>query len=81
LSEIDYHADNMLAVVATKFPGLVIQFFEARVARGRDRSGLRFDPIPFRLRLKPLSREPVLLLEAARRWHADAPDYHDEVAV
>jgi hypothetical protein len=48
LSEIDYHADNMLAVVATKFPGLVIQFFEARVARGRDRSGLRFDPIPFR---------------------------------
>jgi ppGpp synthetase/RelA/SpoT-type nucleotidyltranferase len=79
LSEIDYHADNMLAVVATKFPGLVIQFFEARVARGRDRSGLRFDPIPFRLnRLqKPLSREPVLLLEAARRWHADAPDYHE----
>lgn len=79
LAEIDYHADHMLAAVATKFPKLVIKFFEARVASQGDRGALRFDPIPFRLYhlQEPLSREPVLLLDAARRWHADAPDYHE----
>ncbi len=77
--EINYRADQVLAVVADRFPALVFAFFETRMYRERDGSDHRFDPIPFELhQLKgPLSREPTMLLEAARRWYAREPLYHE----
>lgn len=77
--EIDYRADQVLAVVADRFPALAFAFFETRMYRERDGSDHRFDPIPFQLHQLqgPLSREPAMLLDAARRWYAREPLYHE----
>jgi ppGpp synthetase/RelA/SpoT-type nucleotidyltranferase len=77
--EIDFEADMLLALVAERFPGLVLDFFEARTQRERTGSGHRFDPIPFSLHnlQGPLSAHPGLLITAARRWYEQAPELHE----
>ena len=77
--EVDYRADQVLAIIADRFPAIVFEFFEARIYRERDGSDRHFDPIPFRLHhlQGPLSREPAMLLDAARRWHSHEPLHHE----
>lgn len=79
VAEIDYRADQVLTVVADRFPALVFAFFETRMYREREKNGDRFDPIPFQLHQlqRPLSREPAMLLDATRRWYAREPLYHE----
>lgn len=76
--EIDYDADRILALVADQRPALVLDFFEGRIKRDRDRDGGRFDPIPFRVHELPrtLSRHPALLLAAVQRWYKLDPRLH-----
>ncbi|NIA70988.1 hypothetical protein HBA54_20520 [Pelagibius litoralis] len=70
VSEVGYQEDTLLAVVAERFPGLALDFFEARIQRELDGSGLHFDPIPFSLHTLrgPLSAHPQLVIATARRW-------------
>uniref|UniRef100_UPI0035C9441D hypothetical protein n=1 Tax=uncultured Sphingomonas sp. TaxID=158754 RepID=UPI0035C9441D len=77
--EIEYPADALLTAVAERFPRLVLEFFEQRCKRERGKRGDPFDAIPFQLhQLKgPFAREPALLLDAARRWHAHSPGHHE----
>ena len=80
LPEINYQADQVLAAVATRFPGRVLMFFENRIEerrRGVGR-GSRFEPIPFSIHdlREPLSRDPAGLVDRARLWHRANPSYH-----
>ena len=76
--EIEYDADRILAIVADRRPSLIFDFFEGRVRRDRDKDGLRFNAVPFRIHelQKPLARHPDLLLAAARRWYDLDPRLH-----
>ena len=79
VSEISYEEDMLLAVVAWRFPGLVLGFFEARIQREHDGSGLHFDPIPFLVYTlrEPLSTHPQLVIDAAQRWFERECRYHE----
>ena len=76
---VSHGAKQVLAIIADRFPAIVFEFFEARIYRERDGSDRHFDPIPFRLHhlQGPLSREPAMLLDAARRWHSHEPLHHE----
>lgn len=75
LPEVHYEAEMLLALVAGRFPGLALDFFEARTHS----SGLHFDPIPFSLYTlrEPLSVHPQLIIAAARRWFEREPEFHE----
>jgi ppGpp synthetase/RelA/SpoT-type nucleotidyltranferase len=76
--EIDYDAERILSLVAGQRPELVLDFFEGRIRRERDRDAARFNPIPFRLHdlQVPLAHDPALLLSAVRRWYDLDPRLH-----
>lgn len=76
--EIDYDGNHILSLIASRRPKLVLNFFEARIKRGRDKSGWRFDPVPFRIHdlQQPLALQPQLLLDTVRRWYDLAPNLH-----
>ena len=76
--DVDYETDMLLALIAERYPGLILDFFEARIQRERDDNGLRFDPIPFSLHTlrEPLSAHPQLVIATARRWFEHGPARH-----
>lgn len=77
--EVGYEEDRILAIVAAKYSGLVFDFFETRIRRGRGEAGHRFSPIPFGLHelRDALAPHPELLIAAARRWHERDPVLHE----
>ena len=77
LDEIEYHAEQLLTGIASRFPELVITFFDNRLRRkieDRDASA-NFSPVPFSFYAlhEPLGQHPEALLSTARRWHDAEP--------
>lgn len=69
LKEVDYHAEEILCVIAKWSPDLVIQFFCTRLSREKDEEGEgRYDAVPFSFHKlsEPLSQHPVQAIEAVR---------------
>lgn len=76
--QVNHDSESVLAKVASRFPQLVLDFFEARIGRGRDENGERLDPIPYHLNelRGPLSSHPRMLLRTARRMYDFKPSLH-----
>ncbi len=75
---IDFEADAILAVVAVRFPSLVLDFFDTRIQR-TPAEGMRYlDQVPDDLHAlrEPLSAHPDLLIASARRWYRTEPAFH-----
>lgn len=67
LREVDYHAEEILCVIAKRSPKLVIQFFCNRLSKEKDEEGKgRYDAIPFKFYKlsEPLSQHPVQAIDA-----------------
>ncbi len=77
--KIDYDADRVLAIVAERFPEVVLDLFETRITRDRDTSALRIEPVPFDIHdlRVPLARQPRLLIATVLRWYSREPLYHE----
>jgi len=77
--DLSYEEDRLLALVAIRFPTIVFGFFESRILRDRDESGLRYSAIPHGLHelQSTLAPHPELLIAAARRWHEFEPGLHE----
>lgn len=78
IPEIDYEADEQLALVAERFPALIIDFFDTRCRLDGEQRGRNYEAIPFSMHRvhEVLAAHPALMVEAARRWYADEPDFH-----
>lgn len=78
IPDIDYDADRVLAVVAGRFPGLILEFFEMRVTRDRKGDSHRFEPVPFDIHdlRDVLSKDPRRLLAATREWYRHDTHFH-----
>jgi ppGpp synthetase/RelA/SpoT-type nucleotidyltranferase len=75
---VEYDTEQILKLVAERFPAAVLDFFETRVCRDRGDKAGRFDAIPYRsneLQI-PLAQHPVLLVAATRRWYDREPHLH-----
>ncbi len=70
-NDVTHDAERILAKIAGHFPRKVLEFFEARIRRGREDAGERVDPVPFHLNELPsaLARHPALVLQSARRMY------------
>lgn len=67
LQEIDYHAEEILCVIANKSPKLVIEFFCNRLSKKNDEEDIgRYNAIPFSFHKlsEPLSKYPVQAVDA-----------------
>ena len=67
LEKIDYHAEEILCVIAKQSPELVIQFFCNRLSKEKDEEDNgRYDAIPFNFHKlsEPLSQYPAKAIEA-----------------
>ncbi len=67
LREVDYHAEEILCVIAKRSPELVIQFFCNRISKEKDEADEgRYDAIPFSFHKLsgPLSQNPVQAIDA-----------------
>lgn len=67
LQDVDYHAEEILCVIAKRSPKLAIQFFCNRLSREKDEENTgRYDAIPFKFHKlsEPLSQHPVQAIEA-----------------
>jgi ppGpp synthetase/RelA/SpoT-type nucleotidyltranferase len=75
---VEYDAEQILRLVAERFPSAVLDFFETRIWRERGDDSGRFDAMPFSLHelQVPLARHPALLLAATRRWYDREPSLH-----
>lgn len=79
LDRIDYRADSILTAIGERHPGLVIDFFGRRMQRDRADRGRFFEAVPYSLHNLPgvLANHADLLLDAARRWYAQEPLFHE----
>ena len=67
LQEVDYHAEEILCVIAKQSPELVIQFFCNRISKEKDKEDKgKYDAIPFSFHKlsEPLSQHPVQAIDA-----------------
>lgn len=67
LEKIDYHAEEILCVIAKQSPELVIQFFCKRLSKENDEEDNgKYDAIPFRFHKlsEPLSQHPAKAIDA-----------------
>jgi hypothetical protein len=67
LQKVDYHAEEILCVIAKRSPVLVIQFFCNRLSKEKDEGDKgRYDAIPFGFHTlsEPLSQHPVQAVNA-----------------
>ena len=67
LQEVDYHAEEILCVIAKQSPELVIQFFCNRLSKEKDEKDKgKYDAIPFGFRKlsEPLSQYPAQAIDA-----------------
>lgn len=67
LQEVDYHAEEILCVIAEQSPELVIQFFCNRLSKENDEEDKgRYDAIPFSFDKlsEPLSQHPMQAIDA-----------------
>jgi len=67
LQRVDYHAEEILRVIAKESPELVIQFFCNRLSKEKnEKDGGRYDAIPFRFHKlsEPLSQHLVQAIDA-----------------
>lgn len=67
LQEVDYHAEEILYVIAKQSPELVIQFFCKRLSKEKDEEDKgKYDAIPFSFHKlsEPLSQHPAQAIEA-----------------
>jgi hypothetical protein len=67
LQEVDYHAEEILCVIAKHSPELVIQFFCNRLSKENDEEDKgRYNAIPFSFHKlsEPLSQHPVQAIDA-----------------
>lgn len=67
LQEIDYHAEEILYVIAKQLPELVIQFFLKRLSKEKDEEDEgRYNAIPFGFHKlsEPLSQHPIQAVDA-----------------
>lgn len=72
LKKIDYHAEEVLSVLAEQSPTLVIEFFCKRLEREKDEVGEdRYEAIPFTFHKlsKPLSDYPAEAVDAVRAMY------------
>lgn len=72
LRKIDYHAEEVLSVLAKQSPALVIEFFCKRLAREKDEAGEdRYEAIPYTFHKlsKPLSEYPAEAMDAVRAMY------------
>ena len=72
LKKIDYHAEEVLSVLAKQSPALVIEFFCKRLAREKDEAGEdRYEAIPYTFHKlsKPLSEYPAEAVDAVRAMY------------
>ena len=72
--DIDYHAENLLASFAEKYPKRLIHFFKDRVSKQvHKQEGERYDAIPFSLCIinKPLQKHANIVVQAIVRWFAE----------
>ncbi len=66
LQKVDYHAEEILCVIAKQSPELVIQFFCNRLSKEKDEEDKgRYDAIPFSFHKlsEPLSQHPVQVID------------------
>jgi hypothetical protein len=69
LRKIDYHAEEILCLIAKKSPELVIQFFCDRLSKEKDKDDNgRYEAIPFNFHnlSEPLSQHPAQVVDAVR---------------
>lgn len=67
LQEVDYHAEEILCVIAKQSPELVIQFFCNRILKEKDEEDKnKYDAIPFSFDKlsEPLSQHPMQAIDA-----------------
>lgn len=76
--EIAFEEDMLLANVAIRHPGLVLEFFGARVTRDRDEDVLRYSAIPHGLHdlQEVLAQHPAEIVSAIRQWYEVEPSLH-----
>ena len=80
VDEIDYYGDQLLTMVARRYPEVVIDFFDARIrAADSDRErGSSFTPVPYTFHHlhEPLGQHPDAILAAARGWYELDHDFY-----
>lgn len=74
VKNITYEVEELLAAVATRHLGKVIDFFLRRIERSKTQRDLSAIPFSFHILSKPMAQEPVVLVERIKEWkqHADS---------
>jgi hypothetical protein len=77
LSKVDYHAEEVLSIIARRDPQKVLDYLCARLDVERTEGSDRFEPVPFELHKlnEPLSRAPQLAVQTLRQHYRG--DYSD----
>ena len=75
---INYSGDLVLTAIARRFPGLVLDYFGARVVRDAKSDPMRYEAIPYDIHeLGPvLAGNPGELLASTREWYGKDPRFH-----
>lgn len=65
LQEVDYHAEEILCVIAKQSPKLVVEFFCKRLSKEKDDDDERYNAIPYSFHKlsEPLSKHPEQLVD------------------
>lgn len=75
LEQIDFHVEEILALIAEKYPKIILDFFRSRLSVGNKNVGhaYHYDAIPFNFhRLDAsLSKYPELVIDTVCSWYDD----------
>jgi len=76
---IDYSGDLILAVIARRFPALVLDYFGSRIVRDARSNPMRYEVIPYDIHElgAVLAENPRQLLAATREWYLKDPRFHE----
>ncbi|MBB3357044.1 MULTISPECIES: RelA/SpoT domain-containing protein [unclassified Novosphingobium] len=76
---IDYSGDLVLAVIARRFPGLVLDYFGARIVRDARSDPMRYEVVPSDIHElgTVLAENPRQLVAATREWYRKDPRVHE----
>jgi hypothetical protein len=75
---LEYSAENVVAAIAERWPARVVAFLGTRQVFSRtDNAPRHYDPVPYAVHelKESLSAAPDFLLEGARAWYDDAPQF------
>jgi hypothetical protein len=77
--QIVYSGDLVLAVIARRFPAIVLDYFGARIVRDARSDPIRYEVIPSDLHdlATVLADDPRQLLASTREWYRKEPRFHE----